>query len=130
MNPRPGRLPSAAPLRSFGVRTALRRLAAAGLLLAVLPAAWAAGPAQQSPIVVDTMAVSHTFGSQMIFAAAVHGPADITQAVLLIRPGADSRTQVIDAHFDPARQVVARVTLDLQAQPIPPFADEDPPDAP
>lgn len=76
----------------------------------------------QSEITVDSTAVYHTFGGQMIFTLAAHAPTDLTEATLLFRLGADSRTEVISARFDPALAIETRVTIDLQAQPIQPFA--------
>jgi hypothetical protein len=77
---------------------------------------------QQSTIVVDSSSVVHTFGGQMTFAIAAHSDAGITEAALLLRVGADSRTDVTEAEFTPGLRIDTRVTRDLQAQPIPPFA--------
>ncbi|HLB50230.1 MAG TPA: hypothetical protein VJL59_24680, partial [Anaerolineales bacterium] len=76
----------------------------------------------QSTIVVDSTAVVHTFGGQMIFTLAAHSGAGITEAALLVRVGADSRTDVTEAEFTPGPRIETQVTRDLQAQPIPPFA--------
>ena len=76
----------------------------------------------QSEIIVDSTAVDHTFGGQMIFTLTAHAPTDLTEATLLFRVGADSRTEVISAQFDPAPALDTRVTIDLQSQPIQPFA--------
>ncbi len=81
-----------------------------------------AGGNQQSTIVVDSSTVVHTFGGQMIFTLTAHGDTDITEAALLLRVGADSRTDVLEAEFTPGPRVETQMTRDLQAQPIPPFA--------
>lgn len=77
---------------------------------------------QQSTIVVDSSSVTHTFGGQMTFSLAAHSDADVTGVALLMRVGADSRTDVLEAEFTPGPRIETRVTRDLQARPIPPFA--------
>ncbi|MBM4422412.1 MAG: hypothetical protein FJ030_03340 [Chloroflexi bacterium] len=95
------------------------------LLLVLLLAAPAQSAISHRPsaISVDSISVTHTFGEQMIFTLAAHSDAEITQATLLLRVGADSRTEVIGADLFPAPQIETQVTLDLQTQPIAPFAD-------
>jgi hypothetical protein len=100
------------------------RLIGGGLLLFTLAhPAQSAALAQQSTITVDATSVVHTFGGQMIFTLSAHAPSNITDATLLMRPGLDARTEVVSAHFDPATQIDTQVTVDLQAQPIAPFAN-------
>ncbi|MBI5292553.1 MAG: hypothetical protein HY872_11815, partial [Chloroflexi bacterium] len=66
--------------------------------------------------------VAHTFGGQMIFILDAHANANITGAALLTRIGDGARTDVVDADFTSGPTIEARVTRDLQAQPISPFA--------
>ncbi len=76
----------------------------------------------QSPISIDSTAVVHTFGGQMVFTLAARSPNEITAATLLLRAGADARTEVLAAEFVPGAQIEARATRNLQAQPLQPFA--------
>jgi len=76
----------------------------------------------QAAISVDSTGVYHTFGGQMIFILAAHAPTNLSEATLLFRLGADSRTELISAQFDPTPKLDTRVTIDLQAQPIQPYA--------
>jgi hypothetical protein len=79
-------------------------------------------PSSQTTIIVDSTNVYYTFGGQMVFTLAAHAPVNLTEATLLVRLGADSRTEVISAQFDPESKIDARVAVDLQAQPVQPFA--------
>lgn len=58
----------------------------------------------------------------MIFTLAAHSPNGITEAALLMRVGDDSRTDVLPVEFIPGQSIDARAVLDLQSQPIAPFA--------
>lgn len=99
------------------------RLTPRALLAAFFaPLLIALAPVQQAAIVVDNAVVAHTFGGQMIFILDAHANANITGAALLTRIGDGARTDVVDADFTPGPTIEARVTRDLQAQPISPFA--------
>lgn len=117
-------IPPVFPLpRLSTVVTTGGRLVAAGLLaLGLVTPALSAAPGQTDTITIDVTQVAHTFGGQMIFSLTAHSNSTITDATLLMRPGADARTEVISAHFSPASQIETQVTIDLQATPIAPFA--------
>lgn len=118
-------LPSLVSLPARLASAGLRLLGGGLLVLALAGPVQALTPTQQANgnIVVDGTQVAHTFGGQMIFALTAHAASNITDATLLMRPGADARTEVISAHFDPAQTIDTQVTIDLQATPISPFAN-------
>jgi hypothetical protein len=77
---------------------------------------------QQPAITIDSTGVSHTFGTQITFTLAAHSPNGIIEAALLMRLGADSRTEVLPAEFIPGQSIDARAARDLEAHPVAPFA--------
>ena len=93
------------------------------ILLAFASPAHSAITNYQSPITIDSASVTHTFGEQIIFNLTAHGPNDIIEAALLMRTGADSRTEVLTAEFTPGPSITARATHNLQARPLTPFAN-------
>jgi hypothetical protein len=97
-----------------------RWLARLVLLAACLAAAQPA-LAQQPAITVDSAAASHAFGEQIAFTLSAHSPNGIVEAVLLLRLGAEARTEVLPSAFVAGQSIDALAARDTHAQPIPPF---------